>query len=200
MKYTGMRGLDGGMSLVMLVTTIYFGYSFYSEWPNRANDVRALDITLLFFWAFIGFFFLYRFIRRSSYAMIQDDGIHIFSRKKEELTFISWESVKMCKQVASNGRFTYLMLVFQFDASYAKRPVALYKEWSRPTYKEVWQHRLDECMGKLSRGKLTEKEFKQIPYLLLAPSKNHLFEYCLTMWEARNSNCRKGEGQGQRDG
>ena len=31
-------------------------------------------------------------------------------------------------------------------------------------------------------GKLMEEEFKQIPYLLLAPSNGRLFEHCLKMW------------------
>ena len=146
-------------------------------------------IVLLFLSFGFGLFLLCRALRRSrkSYTMIQDDGIHIFSRKNEKLTFIPWESVKACKLVNAEGRFAYLMLIFQYNATYARRPVALYKEGLRPTYKEVWQHRLDECTDKLAKGTLTEEEFKQIPYLLLAPSKGNLFEYCLKMWRAKHT-------------
>ena len=184
MKYLGMKNTYGVFSVVIFAYSIINVFGFCSRWPDVTKDIHVLMIVIqsLLFW--FGLYVLYRFLRRTSYAMILDDGIHIFSRKKEELTFIPWESVKECKLVRAEGRFAYLMLIFQYDATYAKKPVALYKPGQRPTYKEVWQHRMDECMDKLSRGKLTEKEFKQIPYLLLAPSKNHLFEYCLEMWKA----------------
>ena len=184
MKYTGMKSAYGILSFVIIGGIVFFALRFSSRGPYVTNDIHAAVIVTLSLSVCIGLYIFYRFVRPTSFAMIQDDGIHIFSRKNEEIAFIPWESVKMCKRVSSEGRFSYLMLIFQFDATYAKHPVALCKEGQRPAYEEVWQHRLDECMDKLSRGKLTEEEFKQIPYLLLAPSKNHLFDYCLKMWKA----------------
>ena len=193
MKYTGMKRAYGILSFVIMAGIIYFALRFSFREPYVTNDIRTAVIVNLSLLVCLGLFVLYLFVRPTSFAMIQDDGIHAFSRKNEELAFIPWESVKMCKRVSSVGRFSYLMLIFQFDATYAKHPVALCKEGNRPTYEEVWQHRLDECMNKLSRGTLTEEEFKQNPYLLLAPSKNHLFEYCLEMWKAKISTEKKTE-------
>ncbi len=193
MKYTGMKSAYGGICLVGLGAAIFFGYGFYFKWPHVTNDMHVTMIVLLCLWACFGIYSLYRFLRRTSYAMIQEDGIRIFSRKKEELTFIPWERVKKCKLVRAEGRFAYLMLIFQYDATYAKRPISLYKAGQRPTYKEVWHHRMDECMDKLARGKLTEEEFKQIPYLLLAPSNGRLFEHCLKMWKAKMGTEKKTE-------
>ena len=184
MKYTGMRYPYGALLLLDLGLTIMYVRMLCSLWKEAAFDVFILACFILLIFVCFSSVILYRFIRWTSYAMIQEDGIHVFSRKKEELSFIPWKSVKTCKQVWAEGKFDYLMLIFQYNATYAKRPVALYKEGLRPTYKEVWQHRMDECMDKLARGKLTEEEFRQIPYLLLAPSKNKLFEHCLKMWRA----------------
>lgn len=176
MKYTGMRSAYGAFLIVLLGFGSWSVYDLDSTLQKGTFGANIMFFILLLLLVCLVFFFLFRFVRWTSYAMIQDDGIHVFSRKKEELTFISWESIKECKLVRAEGRFAYLMLIFQYSATYAKRPISLYKAGQRPTYKEVWQHRMDECMDKLARGKLTEEEFKQIPYLLLAPSKDKLFE------------------------
>ncbi len=183
MKYTGMRSAYGIFLILFLGYVIWGVYAIVSRWEKVTDGVNMLACFLLFPFVCLIAVILYRLVRWTSYAMIQEDGIHVFSRKQEELTFIPWKSVKMCKQVASEGRFTYLMLIFQYNATYAKRPVAV-KNFAAPTYEEVRQHRLDECTDKLARGELTEEEFRQIPYLLLAPSKKRLFEYCQKMWKA----------------
>ena len=188
-----MKRIYGILSFVILPGIIYFALRFCSRRPYVTNDIRTTVIITLFLSVCLGLYVLYLFVRPTSFAMIQDEGIHIFSPKNEELALIPWESVKMCKRVSSEGRFSYLMLIFQFDATYAKHPVALCKEGQRPAYEEVWQHRLDECMDKLSRGTLTEEEFKQIPYLLLAPCKNHLFERCIELWKAKTRTEKKTE-------
>ena len=194
MKYTGMNVAYVGLGIVFIVFSVLctFLFCLRHDVPNDLDITTIVTMSLPFGF---GLFLLCRALRRSrkSYTMIQEDGLHIFSRKKEELTFIPWESVKACKLVNAEGRFAYLMLIFQYNAKYAKHPVALYKEGLRPTYKEVWQHRLDECTDKLARGKLTEEEFKQIPYLLLAPSNGRLFEHCLKMWKAKTRTEKKTE-------
>ena len=181
MKYPGKRSVYGVFLILFLGYVIWGVYKIVSRWGKVTDGTNILVCILLFPFVCLIFVLLYRFVRRTSYAMIQDDGIHVFSQKQEELAFIPWKSVKMCKQVASEGRFTYLMLIFQYNATYAKRPVAV-KNFAVPTYEEVRQHRLDECMDKLARGELTEEEFRQIPYLLLVPGKKRMFEHCLKLW------------------
>ena len=194
MKYTGMNVAYVGLGIVFIVYSVLCTFLFYL-WHDVPNDLNITTIVTMSLPFGVGLFLLCRALRRSrkSYTMIQEDGLHIFSRKKEELTFIPWERVKECKLVRAEGRFAYLMLIFQYDATYAKRPISLYEAGQRPTYKEVWQHRLDECTDKLARGKLTEEEFKQIPYLLLAPSNGRLFEHCLKMWKAKTRTEKKTE-------
>ena len=198
MKYTGMKSFYGVLFIMVLVVTIYSVHEYYLQWARETNGVHAMMILSIGLLSGIGLYCFYR-IHRRSFAMIQDDGVHVFSPKKAELTIIPWEKVKECKQVSGYGRVPYLMLVFQLHANYAKKPIAVYRYGLQPTFKEVQQHRLDECMDKLCRGKLTEEEFKQIPYLLLvpnlllAPSKDHLVEHCLKMWKAKMGTKKKTE-------
>ena len=169
-------------AIICLLAIIIYTYGLWYRWTNYAEVDIIMSVVISLSVCF-GLFFLYLVIRPTSFAIIQNDGLHIFSPEKKELTVVPWDNVKMCKWIRGEQKYWYAMLVIQLNATFCGKPVTTYKSEPRANLREVKKYRLDERMEALSQGKLTEEEFLNIPFLLLLADKNE-FERYYAMWEA----------------
>ena len=123
--------------------------------------------------------------RSGAYALIEEDGIHIFSRKQGELVFAPWTDARDCRQ---SGIWTAsaAMLVFRYDATVCGKPLASYPGHPQLKYKEAKEYLLDELMFRLARGKMTAEEFRNLPLLFLVTDgfKKDEYQKYHSMWRA----------------
>ena len=139
----------------------------------------------------------YHVLRTDAYAMIEDDGIHVFS-KKGELAFVPWTEARDCRQ---SGIWTAsaCMLVFRYDMTCFGKPLATYTGFPHPKYKEAKAYLLDKLIIRLARGKMTAEEFRSLPvlFLVIDDFKKDEFKKMYSMWRAAKNRA-VGEQEKQR--
>lgn len=186
MKYVGKKSIY----LLYIIGGLFLIGDFTFVLCYRWNDFtweRALLIVIASLCVSAVACLLFPIARPVSFALLQDDGIHIFSSKKEALTVIPWKKVKMCKRVRGEvNNPWYAMLILRFGGTFCGKQAERYRSSPRAKLKEVKQYRLDERMEMLSRGELTEEEFLDIPFLLLLADERE-FEQYQALWEAGRS-------------
>ena len=136
-------------------------------------------------------------LRSGAWAMIEDDGIHIFSKKKGELIFLLWADARACRPVGVY-KTTGAMLIFRYDMTVRGKPLATY-EGQPPLGAIADRYLLDKLMFRLARGKMTAEEFRDLPFLIVLPDevKKYDFEKYRSMWRAAKNRSDKREEAGQ---
>ena len=127
----------------------------------------------------------YQALRSGAWAMIEDDGIHIFSRKQGKLVFVPWADARACRPVGVY-KTTGAMLIFHYDMTVCGKPLATYEGQPPLGERIVNKHLLDKLVFRLARGKMTAEEFRDLPFLIVLPdeAKKYDFEKYHSMWRA----------------
>ena len=123
-------------------------------------------------------------LRSGAWAMIEDDGIRIFSKKKGELIFLPWTDARACRAVNAY-KTTGAMLIFHYDMTVRGKPLATY-EGQPPLGAIADRYLLDKLMFRLARGKMTAEEFRDLPFLIVLPDEVKKYDYKRyhSMWRA----------------
>ena len=137
----------------------------------------------------------YRDLGAGVYAQIVEDGIHIISRQKGELSIVPWEDALECRHVYLGNLGYGLMLVFRDDPSVCvkspKKPNGL---WF-PSDRTKTMYRLNEVMFRLGHGKMTPQELHDLPVLIFSTNTNVAsddeFETYHSMWQAAKNRAAK---------
>ena len=126
----------------------------------------------------------YQALRSGAWAMIGDDGIRIFSKKKGELIFVPWANARACRPVNAY-KTTGAMLIFRYDMTVRGKPLATY-EGQPPLGAIADRYLLDKLMFRLARGKMTAEEFRDLPFLIVLPDEVKKYDYKRyhSMWRA----------------
>lgn len=126
----------------------------------------------------------YLALRSGAWAMIEDDGIRIFSKKKGELIFVPWADARACRAVNAY-KTTGAMLIFRYDTTVRGKPLATY-EGQPPLGAIADRYLLDKLMFRLARGKMTAEEFRDLPFLIVLPDEVKKYDYKRyhSMWRA----------------
>ena len=135
-------------------------------------------------------------LRSGAYAMIGEDGIHIFSRKQGELVFVPWTDARDCRPI-SIYKTTALMLIFRYDATFCGKPLATYQGYPRPGEKLIRKYLLDKLMFRLARGKTSAEEVKALPLLFVLTDPDHRkdeYQKYHSMWRAAKDRAAEQEG------
>lgn len=127
----------------------------------------------------------YQALRSGAWAMIEDDGIRIFSKKKGELIFVPWTDARACRPVGVY-KTTGAMLIFRYDMTVRGKPLATYEGQPPLGERIVNKHLLDKLVFRLARGKMTAEEFRKLPFLIVLPDeiKKYDFKKYHSMWRA----------------
>ena len=127
----------------------------------------------------------YQALRSGAWAMIEDDGIHIFSRKQGKLVFVPWADARACRPVGVY-KTTGAMLIFHYDMTVCGKPLATYEGQPPLGERIVNKHLLDKLVFRLARGKMTAEEFRKLPFLIVLPDeiKKYDFKKYHSMWRA----------------
>ena len=176
----------------LIVTDSFLNDAFFHE-PGFFWFIVISSVYLLANAAILS----YHVLRTDAYAMIEDDGIHVFS-KKGELAFVPWTEARDCRQ---SGIWTAsaCMLVFRYDMTCFGKPLATYTGFPHPKYKEAKAYLLDKLIIRLARGKMTAEEFRSLPvlFLVIDDFKKDEFKKMYSMWRAAKNRA-VGEQEKQR--
>lgn len=169
--------LFSGVAMALIILSPYFGAS-------KAEDLRLALFSFAYMLAIAGVMCYYAF-RSGAYAMIEEDGIHIFSRKQGELVFVPWTDARDCRPI-SIYRTTALMMFFRYDETFCGKPLATYQGYPRPGERLIRKYLLDKLMFRLARGKMTAEEFRNLPLLFLVTDgfKKDEYQKYHSMWRA----------------
>ena len=138
----------------------------------------------------------YLALRSGAWAMIEDDGIRIFSKKKGELIFVPWTDARACRPVGVY-KTTGAMLIFHYDMTVRGKPLATYEGQPPLGERIVNKHLLDKLVFRLARGKMTAEEFRKLPFLIVLPDeiKKYDFKKYHSMWRAAKKAAEEQEVQ-----
>ena len=181
MKYQFMRKFYLFEALIILLAPVAAFAIIGLPRPGEAGWFSFLTAVVLC--AAMGIVFLYMAFRSKAYAMIGDDGIHVFSPKKGALVFVPWEDVRDCRWGIHIRRGSSMMLIFRYDATFLGKSLATYQGNPNANDAAARPYLLDELMYKLERGTMTAEEVRALPILLLY-MREKPFQKCYSMWRA----------------
>ena len=176
-------------ALLIIVLALYF-YMLWSDrispfqegmWPLLIMPLPLLVCIVCLAWPFL---------RSHAYATIEEDGIHILSKKNGELAFIAWSDAKDCREI-NFYKTVGLMMVFRDDSTFCGKPLVTYQGKPRPNERTVRTYLLDWLMIRLERGKMTPEELYRLPVLLILPTAKSDAQGYRAMWRA--AKCKKGK-------
>ena len=189
MKYQPQKSTNLFIAILMIVAAAVLVVAVFME-PHLFSTREALLLIASCCTPLLvisGLFFYYAF-RSSAYAMLEDDGIHIYSRKQGELAFIPWTDARDCRQ---SGVWTAsaAMLVFRYDVTVCGKSLATYSGFPHLPYKAARDYILDKLIFRLARGKMTAEELRDLPLLFLIQDgfksyKKDEFQTYHSMWRA----------------
>ena len=94
MKYQWRRNYSLILALVMGLWSVGAAVLLRSKLQVAPLNLRILMIVLFLLMLALEGYFLYLAFRSGAYAMIEDDGIRIFSPKAGELASVAWTDVR----------------------------------------------------------------------------------------------------------
>ena len=198
MKYQARKECDLFIGALVL---LYLVLMFVLVHPEQNLDSTKAWMMALCIAGFFGvvFFLFYqdRVLSSNAYAMIEDDGIHIISKKKGELAFRPWTDARDCRRIPYRRGIDCMMLLFRYDEAFCGKPLATYQGSPSPDEKDVRPYLLDELMVRLDRGEMTAQEFCEMPFFLVltgARSTDNRWSKYHSMWRAAKDRAAEQEG------
>ena len=169
--------------LLVLYVALSLVLLFRDPLPDSGDFWLAAAIDCVPLLGFAGLL-CYLAFRSGAYAMIEEDGIRIFSKKKGELIFVPWADARACRAVNAY-KTTGAMLIFRYDMTVRGKPLATY-EGQPPLGAIADRYLLDKLMFRLARGKMTAEEFRDLPFLIVLPDEVKKYDYKKyhSMWRA----------------
>lgn len=150
-----------------------------------------LDVGLLmFFWVALSLYliptayYLWSGLEIHTYAMMQEDGIHLISRKSGELGLLPWDIFVDCSwgsRGAERKGEIYMVLITRWDVALHGKPANCYR--GKLTKQEVQAYRLDEAMEAITQGVMTVENLKKRPMLLIAAERKQ-YDAWHSLWRA----------------
>lgn len=184
MKYSFMRNNYFLIAGALIVAILYIGcICFFMRTDLNVG-------LLMFFWVALSLYliptvyYLWSGLEIHTYAMIQEDGIHLISRKTGELGLLPWDIFVDCSwgpRGAERKGEAYMVLITRWDVALHGKPANCYR--GKLTKQEVLAYRLDEAMEAIVQGELTAEELKSRPMLLLAAEQKQ-YDAWRSLWRA----------------
>lgn len=184
MKYCFRRNNYFILTGALIAATLYICCCCFILWADLTVGF------LIFFWAAILLFsfpaayFLWSGLEIHTYAMIQEDGIYLISRKSGELGLLPWDIFVDCSRGPHGTERKdeiYMVLLTRWDVALHGKPANCYR--GKLTKQEVQAYRLDEAMEAIDRGIMTVENLKKRPVLLIAAEQKQ-YDTWHSLWRA----------------
>ena len=189
MKYQPKKNTNLFVAALLIIVLVLYFYMLLSDGISPFQEgmwpLLIMPVPLIVFIAFL----TWPFLRSRAYAMIEEDGIHILSKKKGELAFVAWSNAKDCREI-NFYKTVGLMMVFRDNTTFCGKSLVTYQGKPRPNEKTVQTYLLDWLMIRLERGKMTPEELYSLPVLLVLPTAKLDAQAYRAMWRA--AKCKKG--------